>query len=137
MMAVRMTSITVVDRKGRITVPKSIRDVVGLVEGMYVLLSADAENRRMTVIPFADPTAKLVQVKVRIGDVPGSLARIAKVLADADVDLLASESRTLRRRRLAEWFAIADVSACRLSLEEIREGVLRKGGAKTVEIREY
>lgn len=132
-----MTELLLIDRKGRIRVPKSIRDVVGVTEGMYVLLTADVDTRQITIVPFADPSAKLVQIKVAIGDVPGSLAKIAKVFADSKVDLLATESRTIQRGKSAEWVVIADVSKCTYPLSKIKEKMLREGAAKGLVIREF
>lgn len=135
-MAVKMTAISQIDTKGRLMIPKSIRKAIGLAEGMYVLLMADIGNRQLAVSPFADPTAKLVRFRIRIPDFPGSLARMARVLADINVDLLATESRTLQRGQLAEWFVIADVSSCSCTLDEARERILREG-ARDVEVRSY
>jgi len=132
----RMSEVIRIDAKGRVTVPMPIREAVGVREGMYVMLLADPDRKEILVVPFADPEAKLVEFRVKILDIPGALARIAKVLADAKVDLLSSESRTLRRGELAEWFAIADVSKCTCDLKEIQRKIVKNGAAKSVEMQE-
>lgn len=132
-----MTELVQVDTKGRITVPKSIREAVGVTEGMYVLLIVDVDSRQMTVVPFADPSARLVQFKMSIADIPGSLAKAAKILADSKVDLLATESRTLQRGKSAEWLVIADVSRCTYPLSKIKEKILKEGAAKSLVIHEF
>ncbi|MFH1095406.1 MAG: ACT domain-containing protein, partial [Candidatus Micrarchaeota archaeon] len=45
----------------------------------------------------------LVSMTIGLSDAPGSLARMAKVLADAGVDLVSSESRSVHRGQNAEW----------------------------------
>lgn len=133
----RMSEVIRIDAKGRVTIPMPIREAVGVKEGMYVMLLAEPDRKEISVIPFADPEAKLVEFRVKIADIPGALARIAKVLADAKVDLLSSESRTLRRGELAEWLAIADISKCTYDLKEIQRKIVKNGAAKNVEVQEY
>jgi len=133
----RMSEIVRVDSRGRVTMPSSIRDAVRLSEGMYVMLIADLDNKEVRIVPFADPEAQLVEFRIKFQDVPGALARAAAVLAEQGVDLLSTESRTLRRGESAEWFAIADVSKSKCKLEELKEKILREGAAKEVELRSF
>jgi len=132
-----MSEIVRVDSRGRVTMPSSIRDAVRLSEGMYVMLIADLDNKEVRIVPFADPEAQLVEFRIKFQDVPGALARAAAVLAEQGVDLLSTESRTLRRGESAEWFAIADVSKSKCKLEELKEKILREGAAKEVELRSF
>lgn len=131
----RMTEIIRIDAKGRVTFPMSVREALGLREGMYVMAIADLDRKEVSIIPFADPEAKLVEFQVSFSDVPGALAKVAKVLADANVDLLASESRTLHRGEAAEWTAVADVSKCSCGLKELQKRILKNGAAKSVEVQ--
>jgi len=133
----RMSEIVRIDSRGRVTMPSSIRDAVRLSEGMYVMLIADLDNQEVRIVPFADPEARLVEFHITFQDVPGALARAATVLAEQGVDLLSTESRTLRRGESAEWFAIADISKSKCKLEELKEKILREGAAKEVEFRSF
>lgn len=133
----RMSEIVRIDSRGRVTMPSSIRDAVRLSEGMYVMLIADLDNKEIRIIPFADPEAQLVEFRITFRDVPGALARVAAVLAEQRVDLLSSESRTLRRGEYAEWFAIADVSKSKCKLEELKDKILEEGAAREVELRSF
>jgi len=117
--------------------PSSIRDAIRLSEGMYVMLIADLDNKEIRIVPFADPEARLVEFRITLRDAPGALARAATLLAEQGVDLLSTESRTLRRGESAEWFAIADVSKSKFKLEELREKILKEGAAKEVEFRTF
>jgi len=68
---------------------------------------------------------------------PGALAKAAKILAEQGVDLLSSESRTLRRGKSAEWVVVADVSRCECKLEELERQIIDGGAAKEVKFRSY
>lgn len=133
----RMTEIVRVDSRGRITMPSSIREAVRLSEGMYVMLIADLDQKDIRITPFADPEAKLVELNIVFSDVPGALAKAANILAKQGVDLLSSESRTLRRGRSAEWVVVADVSRCKCTLEELERQIVAEGAAKEVKFRRY
>ncbi len=133
----RMTEIVRVDSRGRITMPSSIREAVRLSEGMYVMLIADLDQKDIRITPFADPEAKLVELSIAFSDVPGALAKAANILAKQGVDLLSSESRTLRRGRSAEWVVVADVSRCKCTLEELERQIVADGAAKEVKFRRY
>ena len=133
----RMTEIVRVDSRGRITMPSSIREAVRLSEGMYVMLIADLDAKDIRITPFADPEAKLVELSIAFSDIPGALAKAANILAKEAVDLLSSESRTLRRGRSAEWVVVADVSRCKCTLEELERQIVADGAAKEVKFRRY
>jgi len=132
-----MTEIVRIDSRGRVTMPSSIRDAVRLSEGMYVILIADLDEKEVRIVRFADPEAKLVEFCITFADVPGALAKAADVLARQGVDLLSSESRTLRRGESAEWIVIADVSKCKCKLGELERKVVEEGAAKEVRFRSF
>jgi prephenate dehydratase len=111
--------------------------LIGIEKGMYVMINADAEKREILISPFADPKAKLAKFRIQMSDVPGSLAKIAKILADAGIDLLASESRTIKRGELAEWHVIADISKRTCEIEELKDKLIEEGGARSVEFEEF
>ena len=133
----RMTEIVRVDSRGRITMPSSIREAVKLSEGMYVMLIADLDKKELRIAPFADPEAKLVELSITFSDSPGALAKAANTLATEGVDLLSSESRTLRRGKSAEWVVVADVSRCKCTLKELEQKIVAQGTAEEVNFRSY
>ena len=133
----RMTEIVRIDSRGRITMPSSLREAVRLSEGMYVMLIADLDEKEVRIVPFADPEAKLIEFCITFSDVPGALAKAANILAKQGVDLLSSESRTLRRGKSAEWVVVADVSRCKCKLEELEQKIIEGGAAKEVKFRSY
>jgi AbrB family looped-hinge helix DNA binding protein len=133
----RMTEIVRVDARGRITMPSSIREAVKLSEGMYVMLIADLDKKELRIAPFADPEAKLVELSITFSDIPGALAKAANILATEGVDLLSSESRTLRRGKSAEWIVVADVSRSKCTLKELEEKIIAQRTAEKVYFRSF
>ena len=133
----RMAEIVRVDSRGRITMPSSIREAVRLSEGMYVMLIANLDKKEIRIAPFADPEAKLVELCISFSDIPGALAKAANILATQGVDLLSSESRTLRRGKSAEWVVTADISKCKCKLEELEKQIIDAGSAEEVKFRSY
>ena len=133
----RMTEIVRIDSRGRITMPSPLREAAKLSEGMYVMLVADLDEKEVRIVPFADPEAKLIELRIAFSDMPGALAKAAKILAERGVDLLSSESRTLRRGKSAEWVVVADVSRCECKLEELERQIIDGGAAKEVKFRSY
>lgn len=133
----RVFEIVRIDSRGRIILPSSIRDSIGLPKGMYTMLIADLDKKEVRITPFADPEAKLIEFSIELLDVPGALARVAAILAEHKVDLLSTESRTLRRGNLAEWHAIADVSKCSCGLQELKQKIEKGHIVKRVELRSF
>jgi AbrB family looped-hinge helix DNA binding protein len=133
---VRVSEIVRIDSRGRVTLPSALRESIGLSEGMYVMLIAEIEEKQVRIIPFADPEAKLVEFHLAIRDAPGALAKAASVLAENNVDLLSTTSRTLKRGELAEWIVVADISKCKCKLMELREKILDRKAAEKIEIKE-
>jgi AbrB family looped-hinge helix DNA binding protein len=136
-MKMRMTEIVRIDSRGRVTMPSSIREAVRLSEGMYVMLIADLDQKEIRITPFADPEAKLVELRITFSDIPGALAKAANILATQGIDLLSSQSRTLRRGKSAEWVVVADVSRCKCKLEELEKEIVEEGAAEEVKFRSY
>jgi AbrB family looped-hinge helix DNA binding protein len=125
------------DGKGRILIPIDVRKTLGLREGMYLLLVADSERNEVRLTPFIDSGLKLARITVGLKDAPGALARIAGILAEIGVDLLFSESRTIRRGEEAEWIAVADLTNCNLDPDTMKEKLLADGRAISVRIEVY
>ncbi len=117
--------------------PSSIREAVKLSEGMYVMVIADLDKREVRIVPFADPEAKLVEFRLTFADVPGALAKAAAALAKEGVDVLSSESRTLRRGKSAEWIVIADISNCKCKLGKLKQKVLKEATATEIRARSF
>ncbi|MBN1330115.1 MAG: AbrB family transcriptional regulator [Candidatus Heimdallarchaeota archaeon] len=133
----RVVEIVRVDTRGRITMPTSLRETLGIAEGMHVMLIGDLEKHEIRILPFADPEATLVEFQITLTDEPGSLAKIAAILAENRVDLLTSQSRTLRKGRNAEWFVIADVSKCSIDMKMLEQKIVASKSAERVLMKKF
>lgn len=96
-----------VDSKGRIIIPNYFRKTLGIKSGENIEILLDKENERIVLFPIEKKTQKIV---LKFGDVPGSLSRVAAILAKNKVDLVYTASRSLKRKKEAEWEIIADFS---------------------------
>ncbi|MCF2142895.1 MAG: ACT domain-containing protein [Candidatus Heimdallarchaeota archaeon] len=133
----RVVDIVRVDNRGRITLTTSLRETLGIAEGMHVMLIGDLEKREIRIIPFADPEAELYEIKITLTDKPGSLAKAASILAENRIDLLSSQSQTLRRGQSAEWFVVVDISKSLTELETIKERIIKAGAALAVDYKQF
>ncbi|MBC7113981.1 MAG: ACT domain-containing protein [Candidatus Methanomethyliales bacterium] len=125
-----------VDSKGRITIPAHMRAELGMKEGSYASVRFDREDKSLVVRLFAGSQAKLVEMRLMIPDRPGALARAARALSDLNVDLLSSNSRTIKKGEVAEWVVVADVGQLRTNIEEIKRSLVMSKDAISVEVRE-
>jgi AbrB family looped-hinge helix DNA binding protein len=123
----------VMDSKGRIFIPARIRAALNVREGMRFMVIADLERHEIRLVPLADAQSEVVKLTVLMKDVVGALSKVVDALAAAGVDLLITQSRTIRRGELAEWVAIADFSKSELSIEEVVERLSSLDVVKKVE----
>jgi AbrB family looped-hinge helix DNA binding protein len=94
-----MQEISRIDEKGRLLIPSGIRKVLGLEPGMEVVLGV--EGKTAVLSPVFDK--RVYEMRIIMGDAPGTLARIAEFLSGEGFDIIMSESRSLERERSAEW----------------------------------
>ncbi len=125
-----------VDSKGRVTIPAHIREELGMNEGSYAIAQMDRDAKAVTVSLFAGANARLVEMRLKIPDRPGALARVAKTLSELNIDLIMSSSRTIKKGDSAEWIVIADFSQNERSPKEISKKIIENRDATSVEFRE-
>ncbi len=130
----KIYEIVIIDSKNRLLIPSKIRDLLGIREGMALMLIADPETREIKIIPLADAQANVYQIIITMEDKPGALARVAQVLARYDIDLLSTESRTIRRGDTAVWTIIADLGKQEKMLDKLAEDLRNQPIVKNVEI---
>jgi len=118
------------DSRSRLVVPQAFREMLGLKQGDEVFITLDEENERLIVRPRTEK--QVLVIEIEMGDEPGALARLAKTLFGAGVDLVSSESRSTSRGKAAVWRVVCDASSVK-----DRAGLARKlkdAGAKAVKI---
>jgi len=129
----KLSHLTRLDSKGRIVLPHTLREALGLTEGMSILLVADLDAKEVKLLPFK---AKIAEFTLAFSDEPGALAKTASLLAKLGVDLLSSHSVTIERGTKAEWYALGDLSKCRYTIEELEKELKESGLVDRVEIRQ-
>jgi len=117
-----------IDSKGRVVLPQAFRESLRLRENDKAFLALDEENERIIVSPGGERNLTLMEIEM--GDAPGTLARLAGVLAKEGVDLVSTESHSLDRSRNAVWRVLANTASVKDSAELARR--LKNAGAVSV-----
>ncbi|NHJ47838.1 MAG: hypothetical protein FK733_08630 [Asgard group archaeon] len=132
-----LTEIIRINEKGEIVIPEDIRDQLGMIEGMHVMLRADLSRRELVIIPFSTKEADLVEFKITLSDIPGALAKCATFLSENNINLVASESKAIQSGELAEWIVVADISKCKANIREICKKLVDDGFARNSVCRSF
>ena len=132
-----LTEIVRVNEKGEIIIPDSFRDIIGIVEGMHVMLKANVERREIIIMPFTAEKVDLVEFKITLADVPGALAKCASFFGEHKINLVASEARTIQQGEIAEWIVVADKSKCKDNIRDLCKQIVEKGYAKNSICRSF
>jgi bifunctional DNA-binding transcriptional regulator/antitoxin component of YhaV-PrlF toxin-antitoxin module len=119
------------DSKGRLLIPVHMRKKLDAAEGTEVMLISDDERNEIRVVPLVkDRNAEL---KFLLTGIPESLAMVANILANHNINILMSESRTVVRGKMAEWNVIVDTSG-NGNLDKLREELQTSKFIKNIEI---
>ncbi len=132
----RFSEVVKVDSKGRVTIPLVIREALNIVEGMTIILVADAEKKEIVLTPLPVESEKLIEIKVELQDVPGALAKAVERLAALNVDQITTQCTTVKRGEYAECIIIADLSKSDKNLDEVKEELLKIREVKLVQVRQ-
>ncbi len=118
-------NVSSVDKKGRVLIPQSMRDVLNLQEGEKVILELDGDNA-VRIEPAHEK--RLLHLKISLADSPGSLAHVARALAKLGVDLVSTNSHSSCRGEAAVWEVNcnpgkATVAQIKNSLLKVKAGI--------------
>ena len=129
------TEILRIDERGRLLIPVVMRKSLGLVENSNILAVCDEKNSeiRLTPLQFFEEN-NLIKMKITMEDKAGALATLAQALADKKVSLIHDETIVLKKGVFAEW--TITIPLPEISIEELKEYLLKKGNAKTVTVLE-
>lgn len=128
----RNTNITRIDSKGRILIPIHIRKLMNVEDGTEMVIIPDNEKKQARILPLIKE--KTAEFKLMMDDHPGSLAHIANIFSDFNVDIIMSQSRTITKGKLGEWDVIADISNCNGNLKQFKETLMDSKFVKSVEL---
>jgi len=133
----RLTGLVKVDSKGRITIPQTIRESLGIEAGMLVAMLADTEKKEIIVSPIMAENAKVVQIEVTMQDRPGALAKVTSKLSELKVDIIANRCTSITRREEGECTFIVDISQSSTDLEGVRKALESLDVVTQVMIRQF
>jgi AbrB family looped-hinge helix DNA binding protein len=120
-----MNSIIKLDTRGRLVIPNEFRESLDLKEGDNVLISLEPKTNTITISPIYGEENNLVKLEIEFGDTPGCLAKIANKLAELNVDLIMTESKSYERGTKARWNIVADISKTDFSIKQLKEKLLK------------
>jgi len=133
----RLTGLVKVDSKGRITIPQTIRESLGIEAGMLVAMLADTEKKEIIVSPIMAENAKVVQIEVTMQDRPGALAKVTSKLSELKVDIIANRCTSITRREEGECTFIVDISQSSTDVEGVRKALEGLDVVTQVMIRQF
>jgi len=133
----RLTGLVKVDSKGRITIPQTIRESLGIEAGMLVAMLADTEKKEIIVSPIMAENAKVVQIEITMQDRPGALAKVTSKLSDLKVDIIANRCTSITRREEGECTFIVDMSQSSTDVEGVRKALESLDVVTQVMIRQF
>ncbi len=128
----RNSNIVKVDPKGRILIPIHIRKFLNVDDGTEIIIIPDNEKAQARILPLIKE--KTAEIRFLISDIPGSLATIASILSKNHVNIIMSESRTVLKKKVAEWDVIIDTSESETSLDELKNELSHYNIIKSVEV---
>jgi len=129
-MSTRLTGLVKVDSKGRITIPQTIRESLGIEAGMLVAMLADTEKKEIIVSPIMAENAKVIQIE-------GALAKVTSKLSELKVDIIANRCTSITRREEGECTFIVDISQSTTDVEGIRKALEGLDVVTQVMIRQF
>jgi len=120
-----MNSIIRLDTRGRLVIPNEFRESLDLKEGDNVLISLNSKSNTITISPIYGEENNLIKMEIEFGDTPGGLAKIAGKLAELNVDLIMTESKSFERGTKARWDIVADISKSNFSVKQLKDELLK------------
>jgi bifunctional DNA-binding transcriptional regulator/antitoxin component of YhaV-PrlF toxin-antitoxin module len=121
------------DSKGRLLIPVHMRNKLEAGEGTEVMLISDDETNEIKIVPLIKD--KNAELKFLLTGIPDSLAIVANMLANHNINILMSQSRTLVRGKMAEWDVIVDTSSSNNgNLDKLKDELQTSTFVKNIEI---
>ncbi len=114
----RRVEILKVDGKGRITIPRNVREVLGIEGGSHVVMVADLDKGEIIILPGATKEGTVVELSLVFKDKPGSLAKIAEKMSQLGINQLSTNCKTIKKGEKAECMIIAEIKGDPKKIEE-------------------
>ena len=127
----RIVELLKVDAKGRITIPRTVREALNVEGGSFVVMIADLDKGEITILPSVSEGKVVMEVSISFKDEKGKLAEIAEKLAEMGVNQLATSCKAVKRGEEAECQIIAEVPE-NMKKEELEEEISKIPGVLSV-----
>ena len=132
----KLTSLVRVDSKGRVTIPQTIREALGIDVGMTMVVIADIDRREIVLAPVSSDTSKLYEFVIDIADVTGALAKLTGKMAELGIDIVTSKCASIVRAELASCTIVGDLTRAKTDdINEIRREIESLDVIRHVKIR--
>ena len=125
-------NVSSIDEKGRVLIPQTLREQVGLTSGEKVLVSADPSSKTIFIEPAHEHN--LLSLTIELADQPGSLASAAAALSLLGVDLVSTHSRSSQRGERAVW--VVECNPRGATMAQIKAALAKCGASITGSKRE-
>ncbi|MGC8573328.1 MAG: AbrB family DNA-binding protein [Caldisphaera sp.] len=119
----RITGLVKVDSKGRITIPQTMRENLGIEPGMLVALLADSDKKEIVISPILSENAKVLELSIDMIDKPGSLAKVIDKIAEYKIDIIANRCTSITRREEGECTFIIDISQSSIDADKLKSAL--------------
>ena len=119
----RTTGLVKVDSKGRITIPQTMRENLGIEPGMLVALLADSDKKEIVISPILSENAKVLEISIDMIDKPGSLAKVIDKIAEYKIDIIANRCTSITRREEGECTFIIDISQSSIDADKLKSAL--------------
>lgn len=120
-----------VDSKGRVTIPRTVREALNIIEGGYVIMIADLNKNEIVLTPGGGGAGKVMELRINFKDVKGKLAEISEKLVDMGIDQISTNCRTIKKGEEAECLLIVEIPE-NLEPEDVEKRLLDIEGIKEV-----
>jgi len=118
--SLRISGLVKVDSKGRITIPQTMRENLGIEPGMLVVLLADSEKKEILISPILTEGAKVIELNIDLKDEPGALAKLIEKMAQYKIDIITNKCMSITRKEEGECTFIVDVSQSTIDIEKLK-----------------
>ncbi|MEB3788154.1 MAG: ACT domain-containing protein [Desulfurococcales archaeon] len=116
----KQTALVKVDSKGRITIPLTMREAIGIEPGMLMAIIADIDKKEIIVTPIFTNKGEIYEIEVVLVDRPGAMAKVTDALARENVDIIASRCTTVMRGVEGSCIMIVDLSRSSVDVEKLK-----------------
>lgn len=137
MVGMRLTAIVKVDSKGRITIPQTMRETIGVEPGMLMAVIADTDKKEIIVSPIYGKGTIIYEVEVSLIDRPGAIAEVAEALARNNVDIIAQRCTTIMRGQEGSCTMIIDMSKSSLTEEGLKNILINLDAVTQVRVKKF